>query len=98
MRAARARTSAAARASAAAPATPGDKQCNGLTPQSCDSTGKWVNGTACQYVCSTTTGMCTGSCVPQTNACFDSQTPETCDSTGTWQKKPPCTNSVCLNG
>jgi len=35
----------------AASCTPGSKQCNGLTPQTCNDTGVWVNGTPCSEQC-----------------------------------------------
>ena len=31
---------------------PGDKQCSGSTPQTCDAAGAWVNGSPCTYSCS----------------------------------------------
>jgi len=32
--------------------TPGDKRCNGLTPQTCSAAGRWQDGPACAHTCS----------------------------------------------
>jgi hypothetical protein len=65
--------------------TPNSKQCVGLQPQACDTTGTWQNtGTPCTSVCDNATGSCTGSCKPSSKQCSGQQ-PQTCDATGTWQ-------------
>jgi hypothetical protein len=39
--------------------SPGSLRCNGLQPQTCDTTGSWTNtGTACATACSG--GVCEG--------------------------------------
>jgi formylglycine-generating enzyme required for sulfatase activity len=75
--------------------SPGAKQCKGLTPQTCDGTGAWQDGTACPFVCSG--GACVGACVPGSKQCAGT-VPQTCDATGTWQSGFGCTppTPVCL--
>ena len=82
--------------------TPGEKECNGLVPRTCDAAGQWQNGSACPYVCMA--GTCTGSCVPGCKKC-NGTVPKTCDSTGTWQDgqncggaTPECSAGVCMTG
>jgi hypothetical protein len=58
------------------PCTPGATQCSGTTPQTCNSSGVWVNG-------SVTAGQCGAVCTPGATQCSGT-TPQTCSSSGTW--------------
>src|SRR5262249_17881335 len=65
--------------------SPGSGRCQGLQPLLCDSTGHNQNeGTACSFVCSTTTPRCIGVCTPGSMQCINGTTPQTCDATGNW--------------
>jgi len=66
---------------------PGDKDCQGLNPRSCNSNGQWVQGLACSFVCSA--GDCTGACVPGDRDC-QGLTPRSCDSSGQWVQETAC--------
>jgi hypothetical protein len=85
------------------PCTPGDKQCNGLVPEICDSKGAWQTGAECPFMCSA--GACTGECTPGSGQC-KGVTPQTCDATGKWQDGTACPfvcsagacSGVCLPG
>jgi len=78
---------------------PGTKQCNDLTPQTCDSTGQWLSGATCPNLCSL--GECAGMCVPNnTLSCGSAATcnataVQTCDGAGTWGSCLPAP-SDCL--
>lgn len=68
--------------------TPGAKQCNGLQPQTCDTTRAWQNtGMACTTICASSTGTC-GDCTPGAKMCSSSQ-PQMCDTNGKWQNAGP---------
>src|SRR5262249_10173504 len=64
---------------------PNAKQCNGKIPQTCDINGKWIDGTACPFVCAMATGVCGGVCVPADKHCAANNVPQTCDNNGQWQ-------------
>jgi hypothetical protein len=63
---------------------PGSRQCgaSGL-PQTCNSSGAWVDGQPCPFVCSGA-GVCSGQCVPGTMRCVGGQN-QTCSTNGLWQ-------------
>ncbi len=61
---------------ATAACTPGATQCSGTTPQTCNSSGVWVNG-------SVTSGQCGAVCTPGATQCSGT-TPQTCSSSGAW--------------
>ena len=48
---------------------PGQKQCVGNLPQSCDGKGEWLSGAACQSYCSAGTCIDTPSCANLTLTC-----------------------------
>jgi formylglycine-generating enzyme len=74
--------------------SPGDKQCNGLVPQTCSVNGAWQDGAPCPYIC--LTGSCAGVCTPGSKQC-SGNTPQTCDAGGQWQSGAICPN-VCSAG
>jgi formylglycine-generating enzyme required for sulfatase activity len=74
--------------------SPGDKQCNGLVPQTCSVNGAWQDGAPCPYIC--LTGTCAGVCTPGSKQC-SGNTPQTCDAGGQWQSGAICPN-VCSAG
>ena len=78
---------------------PAAKGCNGLTPQTCDASGAWTDGTGCQYGCAT--GVCTGVCTPGTKQCSGNGV-QTCGASGQWgaavacaAATPMCTSGSC---
>jgi hypothetical protein len=73
---------------------PGQVNCSGLTPQTCSTSGQWLNGTTCPYVC--LNGACTGMCKPGVTSC-NGNTMQTCDSGGVFQSTETCPY-VCSNG
>jgi hypothetical protein len=73
---------------------PGTKQCNGQTPQTCDTAGQWQDETACTNAC--VDGACAGTCSPGATQC-SGNTVQTCDSKGQWQDGNTCP-FVCDNG
>ncbi len=76
------------------PCTPGAKQCNGSTPESCDASGAWQAGSPCPFACNA--GACAGSCTPGAGQC-KGLTPQTCDASGKWVDGTDCQFS-CTNG
>jgi hypothetical protein len=74
--------------------TPGGKDCQGDVPRTCDGSGQWVSGSACEFVCSA--GSCTGSCDPGATQC-SGDTPQTCDGSGDWVSGSECP-FVCSGG
>lgn len=74
--------------------TSGSKRCNGLVPETCDSSGQWQADTACSHLC--VAGACTGSCAPGQIQC-SGKVPETCDAKGAWLDGNAC-SSTCTNG
>lgn len=78
--------------------TPAAKQCNGLQPQVCGATGAWENaGSRCPFVCSASTGACSGSCTPGSKQC-DRLQPQVCDPNGAWQSMGAACANVCNGG
>ena len=74
---------------------PGTSQCNNGTPQTCDSTGAWIDdGTPCPFVCQN--GACTGMCTPNDVQCMGN-VPQICDADGQWQSGTACP-FVCAAG
>jgi hypothetical protein len=75
--------------------TPGAMRCNGLTPQTCDSSGEWQSmGAGCPVLCNS--GSCSA-CTAGTIQCNGLQ-PQTCGSSGAWQNSGlPCPY-VCSGG
>ncbi len=71
-----------------------DTRCSAVNPnvpQTCDSSGEWVDGPECHYVCSD--GACTGVCTPGTMHC-EGVMPQTCSDAGQWVDGP-ITAGVC---
>ncbi len=71
-------------AAAAVGCTEGDTQCSSVNPnvpQTCNSSGQWVDGHACPYACAG--GLCVGVCTPGMTRCSGA-TPETCGDTAQW--------------
>jgi hypothetical protein len=66
---------------------PGQRECNNLTPRSCDGTAHWIGLSACQANC--TDGVCTGSCTDGSKQCGSNQTPQTCTG-GAWVDGTAC--------
>jgi len=78
----------------------GAGECLGLVPRTCDATGHWKSGTACQYVCQA--GACTGVCVPGSKRCSGNLV-QTCQPAGQWNTgvkcgdaKPACFEGACV--
>lgn len=69
-------------------------RCTDLVPETCSAEGRWVAGTACDFVCAA--GTCAGECTPGATRCTD-LVPESCDSTGAWVAAAAC-EFVCLDG
>jgi sulfatase modifying factor 1 len=77
---------------------PGDIQCAGNTPQTCDAAGAWKDDPTCVgQTC--VNGNCVGNCAPQEKACVGNQ-PQSCDPTGEWQVEPACSvgTPICAEG
>ena len=58
----------------------GSRQCLGLTPQTCNAQGRFVDEAPCPFVC--TAGSCTGICEPKTRSCVANKA-QRCDDDGT---------------
>ncbi len=72
---------------------PGQSQCNGAVPQSCNaSDGQWTSGAV-------TVGQCGAVCTPGAVRCSGNGV-ETCTSAGQWGGAVSCTGQtpLCLNG
>jgi hypothetical protein len=66
---------------------PGDTQCMGNTPQTCDAKGEWQSEAPCTNAC--VAGACAGMCAPGALQCTGT-TPQTCDAMGQWQDGAAC--------
>ena len=75
---------------------PGSSDCDGSTPRTCNSTGAWVPGVACPFVCSGA-GRCSGACKPGEVDCQGAQ-PRMCFPSGTWGLQGSACPYVCESG
>ena len=76
--------------------TPGAKQCDGVQPQTCDTSGMWQNaGTAC--TCDCLDGACSATCVPGLKFCSDLQ-PQECAPGCIWRNVGTPCPYVCSLG
>ena len=73
---------------------PGDRRCDGDTPEVCSAAGVWQRGATCTNLCAG--GACVGVCTPGTKSCLGN-IPQSCDGQGQWQSAPACTY-VCRAG
>ena len=83
---------------------PGDQDCQGDFPRTCNDNGEWVAGQECSFVCSE--GECEGQCVPGDRDC-SGLTPRSCNSEGRWVNENACSfycggegvcSGVCASG
>jgi hypothetical protein len=76
--------------------TPGETRCHGVTPQTCDSNGAFVDGPQCPSTC--VDGRCVdGPCTSGQTRCQGNAT-EACAGDGGWVPAQACGNDVCSNG
>jgi len=73
---------------------PTTKDCQGITPRTCDASGHWISGSECPYVCQS--GICTGACEPGSKDC-QGDVPRTCNASGQWVAGSEC-DYVCSAG
>jgi hypothetical protein len=80
--------------------TAGSRQCDGLVPQTCDSSGNWQNEASCAYAC-VGKGECTGVCAPGAKQC-SGKVKQTCGADGQWSDTfvcpVACTAGECSTG
>src|SRR5262249_37992759 len=65
----------------------GTKQCTGQIPESCDPTGKWLDGAPCPNAC--TGGDCT-TCAMGSAGCSSDNFTQICNANGSWDNVTNC--------
>jgi hypothetical protein len=74
--------------------TPGDKDCSGDKPRTCNEEGEWEEEAACDFVC-TGAGECAGECVPGSKVC-DGYGYKSCSAAGAHVRSEcPTAKPVC---
>ncbi len=73
---------------------PGQEDCLGNVPRSCDSAGTWQSGQACMFACSM--GVCSGDCRPGDKRCGGKGV-QICDDSFSWKADRDC-KEACVEG